>query len=182
MIHAVSPVGSYAPDFELPDINHIVHHLARYLDKYDAVAVIMMSNHCPYVQAYLERLKQLQTEFEPQGVTLIGINSNDDRQVPQDSLEQMQVFAAEHQLNFPYLRDVAQDVAQGFRATTTPQAFLIDQASVICYVGAIDNSPKDASTVSQTYLHDAISLLINSKTISIPTTNPVGCSVKWRKN
>lgn len=180
MIHAVSPIGSYAPDFELPDINHIVHHLARYLDKYDAVAVVVMCNHCPYVQAYLERLKQLQTEFESQGVTLIGINANDDRQVPEDSFEQMKVFAAKYKLNFPYLRDVTQDVAQGFRATTTPQAFLIDHASVIRYSGAIDNNPQNASAVSNAYLHNAISLLLQDKTINIPTTEPVGCSIKWR--
>lgn len=180
MTHAVSPIGSYAPDFELPDTNNIVHHLAWYLDKYYAVVVVVMCNHCPYVQSYLERLKQLQTEFEPRGVTLIGINANDERQVPEDSFEQMKSFAAEHQLNFPYVRDVTQDVVQSLQATTTPQVFLVDNTCVIRYVGAIDDSPQDASAVSKRYLQDAMSFLLEGKPINISTTKTVGCSIKWR--
>lgn len=181
MTHAVSQIGSYAPDFELPDINNIVHHLARYLDKYYAVVVVVMCNHCPDVQLYIERLKQLQAEFEPQGVTLIGINANDDSQVPEDSFEQMKAFAAEHKLNFPYLRDRTQDVAQGFRSSTTPQAFLINNACVIRYIGAIDDNPQDTDAVTKRYLYDAMSFLLQDKDIPICETRATGCPVKWRQ-
>lgn len=180
MIHAVSPVGSYAPDFELPGINDIVHHLARYLDIYRAVGVVIMGNQCPYVQAYLERLKHIQAEFEPQGVTLIGINASDASQVPEDDFEHMKRFAASHQLNFPYLRDETQDVAQAFGATRTPHVFLIDSNSVICYCGAIDDSAEEAEAVKHPYLRRAIAQLLKGETIATPMTEPVGCAVKWR--
>jgi peroxiredoxin len=80
-------IGSYAPDFELPGTDGAVHHLARYLEKFRAVGVVFMCNHCPYVRLYLDRLKQLQVEFQAQGFTLIGINPNDAEQYPEDSFE-----------------------------------------------------------------------------------------------
>ena len=45
-----TPIGSYAPDFELPGIDNQVHHLSRYLEKFRSVCVISMCNHCPYVE------------------------------------------------------------------------------------------------------------------------------------
>ena len=107
-----TPIGSYAPDFELPGIDGQVHHLSSYLRKWRGIAVIFMSNECPYVSSYLYRLKQIQSRFESQGVTLVGINANDLYQYPKDSFEKMKKFARVNQLNFPYLWDPTQDVAQ----------------------------------------------------------------------
>jgi len=115
---AGTPIGSYAPDFEVPGVDDEVHHRARYLEKYQVIAVIFISNNCPYVQPYLERLKQLQTEFADMGVTLIGINANDGTQDRAESLEMMKVFATSDGLNFPYLRDVTQDVARSYGCAT----------------------------------------------------------------
>lgn len=173
-------IGSYAPDFELPGVDGTVHHLARYLEKFRAVGVIIMCNHCPYVKLYLPRLKQIQTEFAGQGVTLVGINPNDERQFPEDSFEQMKAFAVEQQLNFPYLRDLTQDVARSFGADCTPQAFLIDQTGVLCYGGGIDDQPQDAGAVQQSYLRDAITQQLSGEPIGTATTSAIGCSVKWR--
>jgi peroxiredoxin len=173
-------VGSYAPDFELPGVDGAVHHLARYLETFKAVGVVIMCNHCPYVQLYLERLRQIQTEFGGQGFTLVGINPNDDRQFPEDSFEQMKKFASEQQLNFPYLRDVTQDVARGFGANRTPHAFLIDRSGMLCYGGAIDDQPQDADAVQQPFLRQAILQLLAGDAIQTASTNAVGCSVKWR--
>jgi peroxiredoxin len=173
-------IGSYAPDFEIPGVDGTVHHLARYLKQFRAVGVIVMCNHCPDVQLYLERLKQMQTELSAQGVTLIGINANDEQQVPEDSYEQMKAFAAEQQLNFPYLRDVTQDVARCLGATVTPQAFLLDQTGVLRYLGAIDDSPQTPTAVQHPYLRQAILQLLTNKSIDVPATIAVGCSVKWR--
>lgn len=173
-------IGSYAPDFELPGVDGAVHHLGRYLEKFRAVGVVIMGNHCPDVELYLDRLKQIQQEFEGQGFTLVGINANDDRQFPADSFEQMKTFALEQQLNFPYLRDVTQEVARGFGAECTPQVFLIDQAGRLCYAGSIDDNPQHPDSVRQPYLRDAISQLLSGHEIVLPLTHAVGCSVKWR--
>jgi peroxiredoxin len=173
-------IGAYAPDFEIPGADGSVHHLAQYLARHKAIAVVFMGNHCPYVKLYLDRLKQLQTTFAPQGVTLIGINANDEIQFPADSFEKMKLFVTEHQLNFPYLRDVTQDVAAAFGATKTPQAFLLNSQGIICYGGAIDDNAQTAAAVQTTYLSDAIGHLLANTPIPTLTTEVVGCSVKWR--
>ncbi|WP_245939830.1 thioredoxin family protein [Stenomitos frigidus] len=173
-------IGNYAPDFEIPGIDGSVHHLARYLEQFRAVGVVFMCNHCPYVKLYLDRLKQIQTEFERQGVTLIGINSNDADRYPADSFDNMKRFATDNQLNFPYLRDVTQEVAQSFGAEKTPHLFLLNQNGVLCYSGSVDDSPNDPNSVRVTYLRDAIAQILLNAPIKPTSTEPIGCSVKWR--
>lgn len=173
------PVGSYAPDFELRGVDGEVHHLSRYRESHQAVVVVFMCNHCPYVQAYLERLKTIQSDYAP-SVTLIGINSNDERQFPEDSFERMKGLYQEKGLNFPYLRDSTQDVAQAFGAERTPEVFVIDAQGVIRYTGRIDDNAQDATQVSSSDLRQALDQWLASGTISVAATEAVGCSVKWR--
>ncbi|WP_421657081.1 thioredoxin family protein [Leptothermofonsia sp. ETS-13] len=173
-------IGGYAPDFEIPGIDGSVHHLARYLERFRAVGVVFMCNHCPYVRLYLDRLKQIQADFQNQGFTLIGINSNDAEQFPDDSFENMKEFASANQLNFPYLRDETQDVAQTFGAQKTPHVFLLNQEGVLCYSGCIDDNPNDPTAVQVPYLREAIAKILSGETITPTSTEPVGCSVKWR--
>ncbi|GAP95330.1 thioredoxin family protein [Leptolyngbya sp. NIES-2104] len=173
-------IGKYAPDFEIPGADGAIHHLARYLERHRAIAVVFMCNHCPYVKLYLDRLKQLQTELQSQGMTLIGINPNDEKQFPEDSYEKMQSFVTEHQLNFLYLRDMNQDVAHSFNAEKTPHVFLLDQKGIVQYAGAIDDNAQDATAVKTPYLKNAIAALLNDDAIAPVSTAPVGCSIKWR--
>ena len=173
-------IGRYAPDFEIPGVDGSVHHLFRYLEQFKAVGVVFMCNHCPYVQRYIDRLKQIQAEFEPQGFTLIGINPNDADRYPDDSFENMKHFAADRGLNFPYLRDVTQEVAQSFGAERTPQVFLLNQQGILCYSGGIDDSPNDPAAVQVSYLRDAIAQVLARKSDAPVSIAPVGCSVKWR--
>ncbi|MFP4007413.1 MAG: thioredoxin family protein [Spirulinaceae cyanobacterium] len=173
-------VGDRAPDFELPGVDSEVHHLTPYCQKYQAVATIFLSNSCPVVQGYLERLKHLQKEFQSQGVIFIGINANDTDKAPQDSFESMKTFAAEHDLNFPYLRDPSQDVAQSFGATITPEVFLLDREGFIRYHGAIDDNPKSPEKVEQFYLRDAIAAVLENRPVTPQLTEAIGCALQWR--
>ena len=176
-----TPINSYAPDFELPGVDEEVHHLARYLEKFRAIGVIFMCNHCPYVQLYLNRLKELQAEFQDRGVTLIGINANDANQYPDDSFDNMKAFATNNQLNFPYIRDVAQDVAESFGASQTPEVFLLDQDGKLRYKGLIDDNADDAGSVQVSYLRSAIDQLLSDESVEPTTTEAIGCSIKWRE-
>jgi peroxiredoxin len=173
-------IGCYAPDFELPGTDGQVHHLARYLERYRAIGVVVMCNHCPYVKGYIERLKAIQTEFAGQGFTLVGINSNDDSRYPDDSFENMATFASQNGLNFPYLRDVTQDVARSFEADRTPEVFLIDQQGMVRYSGLVDDNPQSPEAVTQPYFRQAIAQLLADQAIQTQQTSAIGCSVKWR--
>jgi peroxiredoxin len=172
-----TPVGSYAPDFELPGIDGQVHHLSRYLEKFRAVGVISMSNHCPYVELYVERLKNIQAEFGSQGFTLIGMNGSDLTTEPSETFEQMQAFAKAKNLNFPYLWDSTQEVTRSFGTSTTPMAFLIDAEGVVRYKGQIDDRPQNPELVKQHYLKQAIANLLRGQEILLTETEPNGTSL-----
>lgn len=180
MEKAGAPIGSYAPDFELPGVDGTVHHLARYLEQYRLVGVVFLANSCSYVEQYLTRLKQLQDEFSHQGFTLIGMNANDGGQNPQESFEQMKVFATQQAFNFPYLRDVTQDVAHYFGVQKTPEVFLLDSQWAIRYRGTIDDCPEDAAAVKTAYVRQAIVELLNGEPVTLDTTEAIGCPVIWR--
>lgn len=173
-------IDNYAPDFELPGVDDDVHHLARYLENFQVVCVIFMSNQCPEVESYLNRIKQLQKDFQDQGVTVIGINANDATISPEDSFDKMKAFATANGLNFPYIRDVTQDVAESFGAEKTPQAFLLDQEGKLRYCGLIDDNANDPEAVQVSYLRQAIAQIINGEAVTPSTTEAVGCSIKWR--
>ncbi|HAG84250.1 MAG TPA: thioredoxin family protein [Cyanobacteria bacterium UBA12227] len=175
-----TPIGSYAPDFELLGIDDQVHHLSRYLEKWKGVGVIFMSNDCPYVCCYLDRLKHIQTEFQGRGFTLVGINPNDSSHYPEDSFSNMKQFAREKQLNFPYLWDSTQDVAQGFGVEKMPEVFLIDQMGILRYRGQIDDNAQEPEAVQMPYLYNAIAALLTGDNISPKSTSPLGSDLRWR--
>jgi peroxiredoxin len=162
-------LGSYAPDFEIPGIDDQVHHLARYFDQFQAVAVVFLANQCPTVASYLDRLKGIQQKFEGKGFTIIGLNANDSQKSPEDGFEEMKKFASQYDLNFPYLRDPTQDVALGFGVKATPEVFLLDKNSKVCYRGKIDDS-----------LESSIEALLKGENIGFKETEAVGSPIKWR--
>ncbi|NES88443.1 thioredoxin family protein [Okeania hirsuta] len=176
-------IDNYAPDFELPGVDGEVHHLARYLENFKVVCVIFLSNQCPEVDLYIERIKQLQKDFQNQGVIIIGMNANDATisPNPKDSFEKMKEFAANNQLNFPYIRDVTQDVAESFGVDKTPEAFLLDREGKLRYRGRIDDNVNQPEAVKVAYLHQAIAQLLQDEEVTPSHTEVVGCSIKWRR-
>ncbi|MFN7717065.1 MAG: thioredoxin family protein [Pseudanabaenaceae cyanobacterium] len=172
-------LNAYAPDFELPSVTGEVVHLTRYLEKHRAVVVVFMCNHCPYVKAYIDRLKEIQRDYQPQGVTLIGINANNDTKYPEDSFAKMKEYSQTWGLNFPYLRDHTQEVTQDFGATCTPEPFLLDQTGCLRYRGAIDDNYRDPAGVTRQDLRLAIDAVLNGQPVPTTTNKAVGCSVKW---
>jgi peroxiredoxin len=173
-----TPIGSYAPDFELLGIDNQVHHLSRYLENFQAICVISLCNHCPYVEMYLNRLKSLQGEFAPQRFTLIGLNGSDVNTGGISIFEEMKAFAEKYTINFPYLWDSTQDVTRSFGVMRTPTAFLIDQSGILRYRGQIDDHPQ--STAGQEYLRNAIASLFQNQPIEPSQTEQVGTLCVWR--
>ncbi|HEY9652760.1 MAG TPA: thioredoxin family protein [Coleofasciculaceae cyanobacterium] len=175
-----TPIGHYAPDFELPGIDGQVHHLSRYLEQWKVVGVIFLCNSCSSVLFYLDRLKRIQSEFQYQRVSLVGINANDASQSPDDSFENMRKFAREHQLNFPYLWDTTQDVARSFGVDQVPTAFLIDERGILRYSGRIDDNAEEPDAVQEPYLRNAIAALLSRNQVSPQSTEAMGNALKWR--
>jgi len=85
------PLGTPAPDFSLPGTDGKTYSLMNFGDK-RVLVIIFMCNHCPYVKAALRRLINLQNEYAEKGVRLVGINVNDAKKYPDDSLENMKAL------------------------------------------------------------------------------------------
>ena len=172
-------IDSLIPVFSLAGVDDKTYSLNDYSDK-KILIVIFSCNHCPYVQAYEDRIMELQNEFEKDGVQIIAINSNDDVKYPDDSFYEMKKRAAVRGFNFPYLRDETQEVAKAFGATHTPQIFLFNRERKLKYEGKIDDNWQEPDKVKSAYLREAILEVLGNKEVSVPETFSIGCTIKWK--
>ncbi len=170
--------GDKAVSFTLKGIDDKQHSLDDYSGKY--VAVIFSCNHCPYVQAWEDRMIKIQTDYAPKNVQLVAINSNDGIKVPDDNFSKMKERAREKKFNFPYLHDEDQKVAAAYGAERTPEVFLFDSNHVLRYHGTIDDNYDNPNDVKENYLRDALEATIAGRKVSLAETKPVGCTIKWK--
>lgn len=172
-------IGDKAITFRLPGVDAKQHSLDDYRGK-EAVAVIFSCNHCPYVRAWEDRMVQIQSDYDGKGVQLIAINSNDATKYPDDNFPKMKERAREKNFNFPYLHDESQQIARAYGAERTPEVFVFSKDRILRYHGAIDDNYDDPAAVSAQYLRDALDAVLAQKSVTIPETKPVGCTIKWK--
>jgi peroxiredoxin len=173
----MNTIGNYAPDFELPGIDQKVYHLGNYRRQFEAIAVVFMSD-LTEVNQYLDRLKQLQTDFGGQKFTVIAIDSNYSPRPITENIKAMQKYAQAQEINFPYLRDSNQDVAKAFKTAVLPTVYLLDSNAVICYQGRIDDGTESA--VNHHYLRDSVAAILAGEKIKRNYVEPVGANINWR--
>ncbi len=171
--------GSQAPAFTLPATDGKTYSLESFTLK-KAVVVIFSCNHCPYVQAYEDRIMEIQKDYS-KDLQIIAISSNEDENYPEDSFEKMKERASMKGFNFPYLHDASQTVAKAYGATHTPEIFLFDSERKMVFHGKIDDNWQDPQSVKSKYLRNAIDELLSGKQISVPETFTIGCTIKWKK-
>jgi peroxiredoxin len=144
------------------------------------LGVVFTCNHCPYAQAWEDRLIRAQRDYAASGVQLVLISSNDPAKVPDDAPERMRERARAERYPFPYLFDQTQEIARAYGATRTPEIFLFDADRVLRYHGAPDDNYEDAAAVQHPYLRQAIEALLRGAAPPTAETQPVGCTIKWR--
>ena len=171
-------IGSRAPEFDLSGVDGKRHSLGEFKGK-KALAVIFSCNHCPYVQAYEDRMVEIQRDYAGKGLQLVAINSNETKNFPEDDFANMVKRARRKGFNFPYLRDEDQSVAKAYGAERTPEVFLFDHELTLRYHGAIDDNYQDPSKVKRKFVRDAVDEILAGKNVKTPDTAPVGCSIKW---
>ncbi|HLB01392.1 MAG TPA: thioredoxin family protein [Bacteroidota bacterium] len=149
-------------------------------DFHESVIVVVFScNHCPYVQAYEDRMMDFQKTYSAKGVRLVAINANDEMNYPEDSYDEMVKRAKKRNFNFPYLCDTDQSVADAFGATHTPQFFVFDKERKLRYTGKLDDNWKVAADAKEHYLRDAVDAILAGKPVKVPETHSIGCTIKW---
>lgn len=143
------------------------------------LVIVFSCNHCPYVQAYEERMMAVQREYASSGVQLVAINSNEEKNYPEDSYAEMVRRAAARKFNFDYLRDADQSAANAFGATHTPQFFVFDRDRRLRYSGKLDDNWKEPAAAKEHYLRDAVEAVLAGNPVKVAETHSIGCTIKW---
>ena len=170
--------GDMAPDFELLGIDDKQHSLTNYKD-YKGLLVIFMCNHCPYVKAKIDAIKEIHEKFKDR-IALVGINSNDSTEYPDDSFENMKIIAQEKEIRFDYLVDGDQEIAKKYGAVCTPDPFLFDSERRLVFHGKIDNAMKPEDTSTEKTMISNIQRFLDGEKIEKDFDPSIGCSIKWK--
>jgi len=174
------PLGTTAPDFNLPDTNGKLVAPADFKEL-AALVVIFICNHCPYVVHIRAGLAQLARDYAPKHVGFVGINSNDVKNYPADSPAKMKDEVKVAGYIFPYLFDESQAVAKSYRAACTPDIFLFDRGRRLVYRGQFDASrPGNGIPVTGKDLRAALDAILAGRTTSEFQAPSIGCNIKWK--
>jgi peroxiredoxin len=175
-------VGDTVADFKLKNTDGKMVALSDFKSA-KGVVVIFDCNTCPYSKAYNERIIELNKNYASKGFPVVAIQPNDPAISPGDSYDEMVKLANKKNYQFPYLFDETQSVAKTFGATNTPHVYILKRdgaAFKVSYVGAIDDSAKDASAVSKKYVEEALNSLLNGNSVTTEKTKAMGCTIKWK--
>jgi peroxiredoxin len=180
---ATSPIGDLgwtAPDFSLPGTDGRIYSLADVRGPKGTV-VMFICNHCPYVQAVLDRIVRDARDLTAHGVRSVAISSNDAEAYPEDSFARMKEAATRHGFPFPYLYDESQDVARAYGAVCTPDFFGFNARLELQYRGRLDASRKEpAPPGARRELFEAMMLVAATGKGPAEQLPSVGCSIKWK--
>jgi peroxiredoxin/mono/diheme cytochrome c family protein len=140
-----------------------------------AIVVVFLSFDCPVSNDYSTSLAALHKDYSDKGVAFVAV-------VPsEEAPATLKTLAADYKLPFPIYVDPRSETVDAFKATTTPEAFLLDHNYVLRYRGRIDNAfsarlKKNANT-TEFDLKNAIEATLAGKDVAVPATRPVGCPV-----
>ena len=181
--YAAPQVGKPAPDFKLPDLSGEQHELADYKGKY--VVLEWVNFGCPFVKKHYgsQNMQKLQKEFADKGVVWLSVCSSapgkQGNETPDAAAKGISKFGWAASA---YLVDADGEVGKLYNAKTTPDMFVVDPQGTLIYAGAIDDKPTpNPATVNgaNNYVRAALTEASSGNAVSVPSTKPYGCAVKY---
>lgn len=165
---SVAQPGAAAPDFELTDLDGVLHRLS------DLQGTIVLLNfwsaECPHSIRTDALLRALQAGWgERVQVWWVAVNPNESRQALIEA-------AAERRVS-PLLLDTRQELADRYGAETTPHLFLIDAEGVLRYAGAPDDVRFGQPQPTQAYLAEAVDSVLSGRPPARSLTPAFGCAI-----
>ncbi len=175
-------LGVSAPNFALTDV--VTGKTVRrddFRDK-DALLVMFICTHCPYVKHIENTLGGLGADYAGKPLGIAAVCSNDVTTHPEDSPAGMKQQAQTYGFTFPYLHDESQEVAHAFQAACTPDFFLFDRGLRLVYRGQYDSSrPGSNLPVTGEDLRAAIDAVLAGKEVPTNQRPSIGCNIKWKE-
>ena len=170
-------LGQKAPEFNLISTSKEKVSISSFDSKF--LVIFFTCNHCPYVTGSDEVTRQTANKFKDKDVSFVAINSNSANTYQEDSFENMVLRMEEYEFPWVYLHDADQEIALKYGALKTPHFYVFNEQRELIYTGRGVDSPLDANKIKINNLELVLDELTSNTLISIPITNPIGCSVKW---
>lgn len=180
---SVPPVcdfGWKAIDAVLPGVDGRDHRVLAQMGS-GGLVVAFICNHCPYVKAVISRIVRDAADLADHGVGFVAINANDASAYPDDSFENMKLFASRHGFGFPYLHDADQSVARAYGAACTPDFFGFNAQGELQYRGRLDASRREEGPADlRRDLYEAMLQVARTGQGPREQVASIGCSIKWK--
>lgn len=181
---AVSPpvcdFGWKAPGFTLPGTDGRDWSLDQIAGP-KGTLLMFICNHCPYVQAVMDRMVRDAKDLQALGIGVAAISANDAEAYPADGVENMKAEAARRGFTFPYLYDESQAVAKAYDAICTPDFFGFDARGGLQYRGRLDASGRQPAAADvRRELFEGMKLVAETGQGPRDQVASMGCSIKWK--
>lgn len=173
-------LGDAVSDFKLQDVSSKQVSLSDFPDA-KGIIVVFTCNTCPFALANEARILALDQKYKSKGFPVLAINPNSPELKAGEDFEAMQARAAAQGYTFPYLYDADHTVYSEFGATKTPHIYILNKEDGelrVRYIGALDDSVRDAATVTKRFVEQAVEALLNAEAVEPAITKAIGCSIK----
>lgn len=175
------PLGTKAPNFNLLDTISGEKKSLSQLKSNIATVIMFICNHCPFVQHIQKKLVEVTKKYQTKSIQFVAINSNDIKNYPEDSPENMRAISEQFGYCFPYLFDETQEVARAYQAECTPDFYVFDHNLICVYRGRFDDSsPGRDILVTGEDLRTALDNILAGKPINPEQQPSQGCNIKWK--
>ncbi len=177
------PLGTALPDLRLVDAasGRTVDAAAELKGK-KGLVVAFICNHCPFVKHIRDQMVRTAHQALERGLAVIAVNSNDEKEYPEDGPKAMHRVSRVEGWRFPFVFDSTQEVAKAFRAACTPDFFVFDAHGLLVYRGQFDDSrPSNGTPVTGADLAAAVDAVAAGRAPSSEQKPSIGCNIKWKK-
>ena len=171
--------GKKAENFELNSTTNKIVSLDDIKGE-NGTLIMFICNHCPYVKAVIKEIVEDCKKLETNGIKSVAICSNDVKNYPEDSFDNMIKFSKNHNFNFPYVVDETQEVAKTYGAVCTPDFFGYNKDLELQYRGRI-RELKNLKPIESgdSELKNAMKMIAKSNNGPKEQFPSMGCSIKW---
>jgi peroxiredoxin len=175
-------VGKAAPEFKAVDTNGKTHSLSQYRGKW--VVLEWLNHGCPYVKKHYNAnaMQALQKKYKDKVVWLSIVSSAPGKQGHYSNEDANELTKEKGASPYAVLIDEAGTVGRLYDARTTPHMFVVNPQGSIVYMGGIDDKPGTRASDFETarpHVDIALQEAMAGKPVSVPTSQPYGCSVKY---
>ena len=173
--------GEKPHSFELKDVSEKTYNFKDLVGE-KGTLIMFICNHCPYVKAVIKDIVYDANKLKNLNINTVAVMSNDTKNYPDDSFENMIKFSKINKFNFPYLFDETQEIAKKYGAVCTPDFFGYNGNLELQYRGRI-RELKDLKPVStgERDLFNAMKMIAETGRGPQKQIPSMGCNIKWFK-